>query len=656
MKVYKENDKWFFSGHYDDRAVPKEAGFRWNPDKKQWWTDKRENALKLVAIAEPSTKIELETALVEAQTSLDFSRAKSSNLEIPVPEGLAYLPFQKAGIEYMLQRQNTLLGDAPGLGKTISVIGFLNLQPEIKKILVICPASLKINWQRELSKWLVMPRTIRIANGSLNLDADIVVVNYDICKKYQKELRSVVWDLLVADECHYLKNPKSLRSKAILGKTARKTEDKIPPIPAKHKLFLTGTPILNRPVELWPLIHALDPDTWKSWWQFVYRYCGAYQGPWGLDVSGATHLEELQEKLRCSVMVRRSKEEVLPDLPSKTRQIIEVSPDSKSIATLIAREQAAYSLHQETLTNLRNLRDASGSDAIYKQCAASLRDATKIAFEEIAKMRHDVAIAKVPAVIEHVQQLLEGGVEKVVIFAHHKDAIQALLEGLVGFSPVHLVGDDRLDDRQKSVDRFQTDPSVRVFIGSIMAAGVGLTLTAASTVVFAELDWVPGNITQCEDRLHRISQTDNVLVQHLVIDGSLDAHIVKTLVHKQDIADRALDKGVDTISRINILDLVDDVEEKRNPEPMVTQEQKNAIHLGLQILAGVCDGAAQKDDKGFNRFDARLGHDLAKTKNLTNRQTVVGARLIVKYQKQLNDENMLRLAKEILCLSNAPQL
>src|SRR5262249_37628078 len=199
--------------------------------------------------------------------------------------------------------------------------------------------------------------------------------------------------------------------------------------------------------------------------------------------------------------------------------------------------------------------------------------------------------------------------------------------------------------RQAAVDAFQTDPNVKLFVGSITAAGVGITLTAASHVVFAELDWVPGNVSQAEDRCHRIGQTDSVLVQHLVLEGSLDATMAQRIVDKQDVIDRALDingkpvYAAEPVFAAKVKDEPATVDLKREQADklaaQMTAEQRQAAHTAVQMLAGMCDGAQKLDGHGFNKIDTQIGHDFAARDTLTPRQAVFAAKLARKYRGQL---------------------
>ena len=192
-------------------------------------------------------------------------------------------------------------------------------------------------------------------------------------------------------------------------------------------------------------------------------------------------------------------------------------------------------------------------------------------------------------------------------------------------------------DRQAAVDRFQGDPDCRVFVGGILAAGVGITLTASAHVVFAELDWVPGNVAQAEDRCHRIGQTDRVLVQHLVIDGSLDARMAHMIVDKQAVIDAALDDEPDRTL------VVHTPTPPPPPLPDAHPDDAAAVQDALRSLAGVCDGAVELDDQGFNRFDTRLGTSLAAAPKLSARQVDAGLRVVWKYHRQLAPDTVAAL-------------
>ncbi len=448
---------------------------------------------------------------------------------IPCPPDREYLPYQLKGIRYALGARGTLIGDEMGLGKTVQAIGVVNASPP-GSVVIICPAGLKLNWHTELDNWLV------------DKSRGIVIVSYHEVAKFANLVEMRI-GVLIVDEAHYIKNPESQRSQVVTALAEK----------ADRVLLLTGTPMENRPVELWPLLKIVAPEKFDppmsrigvisleqrkthpgegpNFWAFCARYCdlkttsfkvGHYWKS-ALDYSGASNLDELRAKLRRTCMVRRLKNDVLDQLPPKRRQIIVLpAPDIVDDAWYL--EDMTFENYEEKLAELT---------------------ADKVAFSEFSKKRHDQGLMKVDNCLRFLGDALdESG--KIIVFAHHKDVIAKLYSGIQAELPtgdyaVFVTGDTHVADRGAAVAAFQGDGRCRVFIGSIGAAGVGITLTAASHVVFCELDPVPGRMSQAEDRAHRIGQRNSVLVQHLVMDRTLCARMAKIVVRKQAIIKEALD-------------------------------------------------------------------------------------------------------------------
>jgi SNF2 family DNA or RNA helicase len=256
----------------------------------------------------------------------------------------------------------------------------------------------------------------------------------------------------------------------------------------------------------------------------------------------------------------------------------------------------------------------------------------------MARIRHETALAKVPHAIKFIEESLESS-SKIVVFAHHKDVISQLKDAFPGC--VSITGDTKMEDRQAAVDRFQNDDKCRVFFGNIKAAGVGLTLTAAAHVIFVELDWVPGNMSQAEDRCHRIGQKGSVLVQHIVLSDSMDATIAKRLIQKQEIIDKALDSEVEKDqSVIPVKDFTETSRKKIVEESIdISDEECEKALAGIKLLSSFCDGANSIDGMGFSKIDARIGHSLASFNSLTKKQAVIARKLCIKYRKQTGWNN-----------------
>lgn len=269
------------------------------------------------------------------------------------------------------------------------------------------------------------------------------------------------------------------------------------------------------------------------------RYCDGKHNGYGWDFRGASNLEEIQTKLREKFMIRRLKEDVLTELPPKRRQIVVLPTNGASDA--VEREWGTFQRHRKMIERAeeagKRAQEAGDADG-YAAAMRELHAGLKIGFEEMAGLRHATAVAKIPHVIEHVRECLEG-VDKIIVFVHHHDVARALREAFPGAAMV--TGETPPGARQAQVDLFQHDPGCRVFIGSIQAAGVGLTLTASQNVVFAEEDLVPGNMTQAEDRAHRIGQLGSVLIQHLVFADSVDSYLANITINKQEVITAGLD-------------------------------------------------------------------------------------------------------------------
>ena len=441
---------------------------------------------------------------------------------IPTPAGLSHRPYQEEGIRFAAKKRAVLIGDEMGLGKTVQAIGICGVD-NAESILVICPATLKLNWVAEFERWGMMPWKVGVVRGSKWPEGcDVVIVNYDVLTRHSDKLHGKLWDVLICDECHYLKSPEAKRTKAVLARGG---------IQANRKVFMSGTPMVNKPIELWPILASLS-ESFGTYHEFGMRYCGAEERPvqyqqveirpgqyarkpvrWAWFYDGATNLDELHARLK-GFMIRRKKADVLKDLPPKTRQVIEIGTSKAKV------DKAEWRAAVNALEH----------------------DQTQIVFDKLSATRHEQALEKTPRVVEHILDALSDG-RKIIVFAHHKDVIQAIGQALKkqGIQAAGVIGGMSDTRKQAAVNAFQSDVDVRVFLGSIYAAGTGLTLTAASHVIFAELDWVPGIMSQAEDRAHRIGQHNAVLVQHLVWAGSLDARIARKLVHKQDILDRTLD-------------------------------------------------------------------------------------------------------------------
>ena len=461
-------------------------------------------------------------------------------LDFPSKNEKQYFQFQKTAIKFIHERESVLLADEMGLGKTITVIGAINLDESLKKILIVCPLSIKSVWRKELNGWMVRKLSIGEATADYcpARRYDILILHYDIAHKYSEVLRIIKWDLIVLDEAHYIKSRQSQRTKAIVGFYHRSMKKwTTEPIEARKKLLLTGTPIMNRPAELWPLVNYLDKKNFGRYDEFVETYCDTdpYYLRYDQEPRGYSNREKLNRLLKSTVMIRRTKEEVLPELPKKLRTIMEVPATTRLQKEAVEQMSRAWGKYGKDITALERkfkIAMTANNEIEYANAVQQLTKAYNIAFFEMSSVRHQIGLQKVPIVVDHLKDLLASE-QKIVVFAHHHDVIDEIKRQFPG--SVSLTGKTPSRDRADIVTRFQNNPDVPLFIGNIDAAGMGITLNASSTAVFAELDWVPAKIDQAEDRLHRIGQISNVLVHHIVFEGSIDARMAQVIVEKQSI-------------------------------------------------------------------------------------------------------------------------
>jgi len=437
-------------------------------------------------------------------------------------------PHQIEGIAFLLGRRRSLLADDMGLGKTRqSIIALVEAEPT-GPYLVICPASVKRNWVREIGIVLPDARTHIIGpDDPPATDYDgWVVLNYDILSKHLETLLRFPWKGIVFDEAHYLKNYQSQRSRHAM-ELVRKADGE----PVVHAL--TGTPLTSRPRDLFPLLQLLAHPLGRSFRSFAKRYCEGYQGPYGYVADGASNIDELTVQLH-GVMLRRTKDEAL-DLPPKLRTWLEVDIHPKAVENLNAA--------------IRDFATLSRRDRSRENDTPEARRAAGALLGRLTQTRRKLATLKVVETIDVVENAVEQG-EKVVVFSAYVPPITRLARHF-GERAVAVTGATPVGDRQTQVDQFQTDDSIRVFVANLHVGGVGLNLTAARQVVFNDLDWVPANHWQAEDRAYRIGQTGTVNVTYMVGRGTVDEFVRSVLDAKSQLIDdlvegKALERALET--------------------------------------------------------------------------------------------------------------
>ena len=413
---------------------------------------------------------------------------------------------QIEAIEKLVRNKKFILADDMGLGKTTSAI-IASLETKAKKILIVCPASLKINWQREIENY--SDRSVYISEGKKFSDEhDFVIINYDILKNFhdiKKKDESIIlktkFDLVIMDESHMISNPQANRTK-IVNDIISKIE---------RVWLLSGTPMTSRPMNYYNLLNIVDSPVAANWMAYAIRYCNGFQFSVGKrkiwNVQGATNLEELRERTQTHIL-RRLKEDVL-DLPEKIITPVYLRLLSKEYEELMGEYYDWYDKNPNESSSLT------------------------IQFGKLMKVRKIIAQEKVNTTIELAENIIEQG-KKVIIFTNFTDTLQQIYQHF-GKTAVYLDGSCSKPHRQNSVDEFQTNDKIMVFVGNLKAAGVGLTLTAAEAVIMNDLSFVPAEHAQAEDRSHRIGQKNSTSVYYPLFENTIEGAIYDILNKKKKI-------------------------------------------------------------------------------------------------------------------------
>ncbi|NXQ97357.1 SMAL1 protein, partial [Sagittarius serpentarius] len=468
------------------------------------WNFLLEDYPKLMKVFQSLVSVEVEP-LPEAVIQTFAAHIQRSTAQTDIPDAdlsvvdskivTSLMPFQREGVNFaILRRGRLLLADDMGLGKTIQAICIAAYYRKEWPLLVVTPSSVRFTWAEAFHRWLpsLSPGSTNvIVTGKDNLTASLInIVSFDLLSKMDKQLKST-FQVVIIDESHFLKNIKTARCRAAMPllKAARRV------------ILLSGTPAMSRPAELYTQIVAVQPAFFPQFHSFGLRYCDARKMPWGWDYSGSSNLTELKILLEESIMIRRLKSDVLSQLPAKQRKMVVVAPEGIS-----AKTKAVLAAEAKKMANG------------YK---------SKQQEKEALLFYSRTAEAKIHSVIEYILDLLESGNDKFLVFAHHKimlDAIVAELEKK-HVEYIRIDGSTPSAERQSLCQKFQFSEKQVVAVLSLTAANMGLTLSAADLVVFAELFWNPGVLIQAEDRAHRIGQTSSVNVHYLVAKGTADDYL-----------------------------------------------------------------------------------------------------------------------------------
>ena len=541
MKTQKENNKKFFPTRSQSEYIinyhevtPKVAK-KW-VDLDPYFGKKLADEKLLVKIPE---QVWVEKLLVEkdkayhiwgkilsGETIHDFWLPKGALLKTHTTEEIKIdyekyshrppLDHQKLAIEKLSGTKRFILADDMGVGKTTSAV-IAALEVNVKKILIICPASLKINWQREIENY--SDRSVYICEGkNFSTEHDFVIINYDILKNFY-ELKDIEnslitkanFELIIIDEAHYISNGQAQRTKLVNSFVKQ----------SKYLWLLTGTPMTSRPMNYFNLLSLIESPVAQNWMAYAIRYCQGYQFKAGnrkiWNVTGASNLEELRDRTSRQFL-RRLKTEVL-DLPDKIITPVYLRLNSKQYMGLMGEYYDWYDKKKEESSSLT------------------------VQFSMLMKVRQVIAEEKIKHTIELAQNIIDQD-KKVIIFTNFTGVLQKIHEHF-GKQSVYLDGSCSNPKRQYAVDEFQNNDKVKVFVGNLIAAGAGITLTAGEAVIMNDLSFVPAHHQQAEDRSYRYGQKNSVSVYYPLFDNSIEGVIYDMLSNKKNVIDTVMGDNLD---------------------------------------------------------------------------------------------------------------
>lgn len=526
---------------YQEHSETIKKNFRWDSRLKVWYTHDILNFINTYNKIAKHTNAKLDPKLANIINSLALSSAVNPTRDFLRKFNLCIKDYsarqyQLAATEYLIRKKKVILADDMGLGKTCSTItalNFLHIRDIDHTVLIITPAHLKLTWIEEFMKFSKVKMNIQMLHGKdikyfeINPENPlssspllVILINYDIFEKRLYEIEPFSPSIVICDEAHYLKNIKAKRTRAVLSL--------VKTVEPRYIWLLTGTPIVRDAMNIYSLLKILDhPLSW-NWMYFAKKFANMQEVKIkGRTVRkfGITNAEELKTILRSSCMVRRTKDQVLNELPEKSRQMIIL--DSSEVESLLRREKEIL---EGVVTNPDNPKQEKEIDQLLE--TDELPRAT-----ELAKIRQQLALKKIAIIANFIDDILQSQ-EKIVVFAWHHSVISTLRDSLTKVYPESSVktitGLETMQTKQNIINQFQNEPDPRILICSIAAVGTGVTLTAASTCIFLELDWIPANVMQAEDRLHRIGQKNSVNIYYIVFEKSVESYIAKRMLQRRE--------------------------------------------------------------------------------------------------------------------------
>jgi SNF2 family DNA or RNA helicase len=539
-------DDWLFLRFPYERviikAVKQVPSITWNADKRAWQAPK--SSVKEVIEWAKSFEVPVSSDIVTMKTDvmnklselIEDSRSTDAEINVPELQG-SLLPYQRAGVKYASRAKRTFIADEMGLGKTIQAISTLQFSSSESNpypAVVVCPPSLVLNWKAEYERWLPSLRVSTVANRKEFPDHgsyDVVIVGYSNITHWEKELLS--HSSYVFDESHYCKTMTAKRTKSAIKMAKSAPKD-------GNVLCLTGTPVTNRPAEYASQLEILGKlKEFGGLWGFYRRYCNAYQDNFGQwNVSGHSNLDELNEKLRGTCYIRRTKDQVLSELPPVIHNPIVVEGVSAQMAEY---KKAETDIIKYLMERAREIAEELGKSPTSAAVVAKIKAESNEHLVRLSVLRRLSARAKMPIVEEWVKERIDDG-KKVVIAAHHREIVNELSKK---FGGLKIQGGMDVADVEENKRKFQELPveEAPVIVLSIQAAKTGHTLTAAQDCLFVELPWTPADLDQTFSRLHRIGQKGSVTSTYMLTANTIDEEIYNLIEKKRKVVNVAIEGG-----------------------------------------------------------------------------------------------------------------
>lgn len=501
--TYTQSGLFVAHASYSDREFLKEAGFLWYADHKHWATDSPQVAARLRTHCDSEAKTKIDRSLI---------RVAPWSGRMLYPKGLMPKKFQVQAARYALERNRSYIAADPGLGKTVIEALIINALGPETPVVVINPPGLCLNTMLEFSKWCRGTRVgedekfnLQLRNVHVLPDSMIADPLGDLAGLIER-ITAMGDAVLFVDEAQRYSNQDALRTKALFRIAER----------FERVIFFSGTPMRKRPIELWPILSRFAGETidFMSHGQYVFSYCAGYFDSFGkLNAQGHCNTQNLFDRIKEKFMMRIKKEDVLPELPPKTREIVFLD-EGKRPSKIASYER-------------EHLKEFSPKDLLRRTITLS---------PALATYRRLLGRYKLPAAVQFIQEILETGDEYLLILAEHIEVISGLEKALAEWEPIVITGKQSSEEKQNRVNAFQAGKS-RVVIGNTLVM-IGFTLTKATRVVEVEPPWVPADSDQATDRAHRIGQTHPVFVQTLVFRHSLDATVLNSQMAAREVVDQ----------------------------------------------------------------------------------------------------------------------